>query len=411
MNRVILHSDLNSYFASVECMKNPELKKYPVAVCGNTEERCGIVLAKNNIAKQYNIITGESVCSALSKCHNLVVVSPHYDEYVKYSQLTRRIYDRYTDRIEPFGIDECWLDVTESIKLFGSGEQIANDIRKAVFAELGLTVSVGVSFTKSFSKIGSDIKKPNAVTCFPYESFKTDVWNLPVNMLIGVGYSTIKKLFILGIKTIGDLANYPQEALTNKLGKCGLMLWLCANGLDMSPVQKKDYHTPIKSIGHSSTTICDLDNEEDALNVISELCDNIGYRLRNARLCAYGICVGVRDNSLEVKEFQQKQMLPIRSTRDIAFAAKNIFKSNYSWNKNIRSVSIRVFSLVPYDIPTQLDMFSDTEKINRHEKIDDVIDSIREKYGKQMVYTATHLKELKIPKDKATEKIPCFMYL
>ncbi len=411
MNKTILHSDLNSFFASVECLKNSELKKYPMAVCGNTEERRGIVLAKNAFAKQYGIITGESVASALSKCRGLVIAEPHYDEYVKYSKMTRDIYNRYTDRVEPFGIDECWLDVTESLKLFGSGEKIADEIRKTVLSELGLTVSVGVSFTKSFAKLGSDLKKPNAVTCLPYESFKSDIWCLPVNMLIGVGSATLKKLFLLGIKTIGDLARYPRETLECRLGKCGLMLWLCANGLDLSPVQKKDYHAPIKSIGHSSTTLCDLENETDAFDVITELCDNIGYRIRSAQLCACGVSVGVRDNSLEYREFQQKQAVPIRSTRDIAVVAKKIFKSNYNWDRSIRSICVRLFSLVPYDEPVQLNMFTDTERLKKHEKIDDVIDIIRQRYGKQMVFPATHLKDIKIPKDKSSESIPCFMYM
>lgn len=236
MDRVILHSDMNSFYASVEIMLNPELRNKPVAVGGSTEERHGIILTKNQIAKKYGIKTGMVNWEAKLLCPDLVIITPHYEQYIKYSKMAREIYSRYTDKIEPFGMDECWLDMTESTELFGNGFDIANNIRKTIKSELGLTVSIGVSFNKIFAKLGSDMKKPDAITVINRENYKDKVWNLPVEDLFYVGPATKRKLNSIGVQTIGNLAKFPVNILKDKLGKNGIMLSAYANGADTSPV-------------------------------------------------------------------------------------------------------------------------------------------------------------------------------
>ena len=254
--RKILHSDMNNFYASVECMLNPSLKGYPVAVCGSVEERHGIVLAKNYPAKAYGVATGEAVWQAKEKCPDLIVVPPHYEEYIKYSKLAREIYQRYTNQVEPYGMDECWLDITG----FGVGDPtaVAHEIRNTIKSELGLTVSVGVSFNKIFAKLGSDMKKPDAVTTIPHDTFREKIWSLPASDLLFVGRATKRFLDRFCIRTIGDLANTQPEFLKSHIGVNGLKLWRYANGYDDSPVMKQDYKSPVKSVGHGTTTVEDL---------------------------------------------------------------------------------------------------------------------------------------------------------
>lgn len=225
MLRSILHCDMNNFYASVECMLDPALKKYPIAVCGSVEERHGIVLAKNYKAKAFDVKTGDAVWQAKQKCKDLVVVPPHYEEYIKYSKLARSVYERYTDQVEPYGMDECWLDISGTESLFGSPEKVANEIRETMKFELGLTISVGVSFNKIFAKLGSDMKKPDAVTVIPKDTFKEKIWGLPAADLLGVGRATQRVLDSYCIRTIGDLANNDPEFLRRRLGKNGVVLW------------------------------------------------------------------------------------------------------------------------------------------------------------------------------------------
>lgn len=227
---------MNNFYASVECMLNPKLKGHPVAVCGSTEERHGIVLAKNYEAKAYGIQTGESTYQAQQKCKDLIVVKPHYEQYIKYSKLAREIYNEYTDLVEPFGMDECWLDVTGSTVLFGTGYDIAEKIRTEIKFKLGLTVSIGVSFNKIFAKLGSDMKKPDAITVIEKSSFKNKIWQLPASDLLGVGKATKKKLNYYGIYTIEDLAKSSPDFLKSIIGKNGILLWKYANGTENSSV-------------------------------------------------------------------------------------------------------------------------------------------------------------------------------
>ncbi len=263
MLRSILHCDMNNFYASVECMLDPALKKYPIAVCGSVEERHGIVLAKNYKAKAFDVKTGDAVWQAKQKCKDLVVVPPHYEEYIKYSKLARSVYERYTDQVEPYGMDECWLDISGTESLFGSPEKVANEIRETMKFELGLTISVGVSFNKIFAKLGSDMKKPDAVTVIPKDTFKEKIWGLPAADLLGVGRATQRVLDSYCIRTIGDLANNDPEFLRRRLGKNGVVLWNYANGNDLSLVAKKDFVSPIKSVGHGITTVADLEKASD----------------------------------------------------------------------------------------------------------------------------------------------------
>jgi len=239
MERVILHSDLNGFYASVECLYNPAIRTKPVVVCGNVENRHGIILAKNELAKKFKIRTGEAIWQAKQKCPELVTVPPNFDRYMHFSRAAREIYNRYTDKVEAFGLDECWLDVSGSTKLFGCGEKLAKEIRTVIRDELGLTVSIGVSWNKIFAKLGSDIKKPDAQTVISKENYKKLAWELPASDLLYVGRSTAKKLANYCILTIGDIATTSPEIIKSMLGKWGETLWVFANGKDICTSRRK----------------------------------------------------------------------------------------------------------------------------------------------------------------------------
>ena len=391
MERVILHSDMNNFYASVECMLHPELKGKPVAVCGSTSERHGIVLAKNYEAKAYGVQTGEVTWQAQEKCKDLVIVPPHYDMYIKYSKLARQIYARYTDLIEPFGMDECWLDVTGSQNLFGDGFTMANEIKETIKSELGLTVSVGVSFNKIFAKLGSDMKKPDAVTCIYSNDFKEKIWHLPASDMLGVGFASKRKLDAFGIYTIGQLANADPNVLQASMKSHGLTLWRFANGYDNSPVMEMNYKSPIKSVGHGITTRRDLQNESDVWPVILELSFDIGHKLRENGLSANGVSICVRDTELLSKEWQTQMPLSTQSDTYIATMAFRLFQRCYSWEKDIRSITIRAIDLQEADTPIQIDFFSDRTKVDKLERIDRLIDQIRTKYGEKSILRASLL--------------------
>lgn len=394
MERVILHSDMNSFYASVECMLNPKLKGHPVAVCGATEDRHGIVLAKNIEAKACGIQTGEVVWQAKQKCKDLIVVKPNYENYIKYSKLAREIYSRYTDLVEPFGMDECWLDVTGSTQLFGTGFEIAEKIRKTIKFELGLTVSIGVSFNKIFAKLGSDMKKPDAITVIDKESFKDKIWQLPASDLLGVGRATIKKLNYYGIFTIGDLANTSPDFLKNLLGINGVLLWKYANGTEKSLVTPSDFEVPVKSVGHGITTVRDLQSNNDVWPVILELIQDIGKRLREYKKYASGIAICIRDNELHFKEWQTKLPQQTNSSLYLAKKAYKLFSENYDWNCDIRSVTVRAINLVSEQTPQQIDLFSETQNIEKMERLETVIDNIRERFGKDIIKNAVLCQDI-----------------
>lgn len=406
MKRNILHCDMNNFYASVECMLDPTLKKYPVAVCGSVEERHGIVLAKNYKAKAFNVQTGDAIWQAKQKCKDILIVPPHFEEYIKYSKLARDIYNRYTDCVEPYGMDECWLDISGTESIFGSPEKVANDIRKTIKFELGLTISVGVSFNKIFAKLGSDMKKPDAITVISEESFRTKIWDLPASDLLGVGHSTARTLSSYGIHTIGDLAGTSPDFLQRKFGKNGLKLWRFANGNDTSAVMPTGFVSPIKSIGHGITTVEDLKTEEAVWALFLELSQDIGHKLRVHQKCAEGVAIYIRDNTLYAKQWQKKLAFPTQSPMLIAKSAFDLFKQSYHWNNDIRSVTIQAINLSQQDTPRQLDLFMDTKKIEKQEKLDVCIESIRSRYGKNAIRNAVLFQNLKMPAAKPDITMP-----
>ena len=397
MTRTILHCDMNNFYASVECMLNPALRGRPVAVCGETEDRHGIVLAKNYEAKAYGIITGEPVVKARQKCPTLSVVPPHYERYMEISRRAKAIYDSFTDLVEPFGLDECWLDVTGSRRLFGSGEEIAHTVRERIKAELGVTASVGVSFNKVFAKLGSDMKKPDAVTVIPPESFREVIWHLPASELLGVGRATAPKLAVLGIHTIGDLAKYPCACLEAKLGKCGGELWRFANGLDTSAVVPRDPEALDKTAGHGITTLRDLVSSEEVWPVMLELAQNIGHRLHVYGKRATGVAIAIRDRRLVTRQWQCKLPYPCRSPLRIAQEAFSLFRRSYAWLNPIRSVTVRAIGLVSADQPYQLDLFTDTARVEKRERLEQTVEVLREKYGPGIIRNAVLLHNPKMP--------------
>ncbi len=399
----ILHCDMNNFYASVECMLNPELKQHPIAVCGSVEERHGIVLAKNYKAKAYGVQTGDAVWQARQKCKDIVIVPPHYDEYLKYSRLAHDIYDRYTDLVEPFGMDECWLDITGSTFLFGDARKIAEEIRAATKRELGLTISIGVSFNKVFAKLGSDMKKPDAITEIPFESYKEKIWDLPASDMIGVGRATKKKLESRCIYTIGDLAKYDPKSLKYMLGINGVKLWRFANGMDNSSVSPSEYTAPIKSIGHGITCVEDLTNNHDVFKVILEMTQNISKKLKENALLARGVCLTVRDNKLYSKSYRGKLDYASHSAKELTEAAYELFVKNYRWYCDIRSITVTAINLIPDNMPEQLDFFCNTDRREKTEQIENTISEIRRRFGQGSVTYACLLGETKMPIHKSID--------
>jgi DNA polymerase-4 len=380
MNRVILHIDLNNFYASVECLYNPEIRDRPVAVCGSQSTRHGIVLAKNNLAKKFGVMAGDAVWEARAKCPGLVVVRPSYMRYLRFSMLARKIYENYTNLIEAFGIDENWLDVTESTKLFGSGESIADALRKRVRNELGVTASVGVSFNKVFAKLGSDMKKPDATTVISEENYREKIWGLPVGDMIYVGPSTRRKLTNIGIRTIGELAGAPPRFLEGHFGQWGRTLWIFANGYDESPVTRLDFQPGIKGIGNSLTTPHDLRTNDDVKILTYVLADSVAERLRRHQLKGRTVQVYIRSNDLSSIERQGQLSQYTCTSSDIAEKALEIFSRSWDWSKTIRTLGIRVTGVVMKDDCGQISLFDDDRRLRR-EQLETSIDSIRRRFG------------------------------
>jgi DNA polymerase-4 len=401
---------MNSFYASVEMMLDPSLKGKAVAVCGATEERHGIVLAKSELAKKYGVKTGMVNWEAKQRCPGLILVPPQYDQYLKYSKLAHQIYYRYTDLVEPFGMDECWLDMTGS-GAYGTGEEIAQKIRTACREELGLTVSIGVSFNKIFAKLGSDLKKPDAVTSITKDDFREKVWPLAASEMIYVGRATEAKLARHGIKTIGELAAIPQEILQQWFGVNGLKLWAYANGTDNSRVMHKDFVSPVKSIGHGITCTADLENEEEVHRVLLELAQDVGHRLRVHELCAQGVQVSVRGNDLLGAQFQCKLPFRTQLPSEIASAGFRLFQERYRWGTDVRSVCIRAIDLTPKNDVEQLSVFVDTARRDKRARLEDAIEELRDRFGKRAITYATLLGDLKMPDDgRHSVKMPGLMY-
>ena len=414
MERTILHCDMNNFYASVECMLNPSLRGHPVAVGGDVENRHGIILAKNYEAKRFGIQTGEALWQAKQKCPKLIIVPPHYEEYLKYSRLAHSIYADYTDLIEPYGMDEVWMDVSGSTKAFGSGEVIANTLRERIKYELGLTISVGVSFCKVFAKLGSDMKKPDAVTVIPKDSFRDIIWDLPASDMLGVGRSTEKFLSSYGIHTIGQLANAYPDLMQRKLGKNGMVLLAFANGEDRSKVAPQDYEPPMKSIGHGITTMQDLENNAEVWNIMLALTQDIGHKLRVYNKNAAGVAIYIRyivDKQIAGKQWQCQLPVRTHSAAIIAKEAYRLFERSYGWEYPIRSVTVRAINLCSQDLPEQLQFFSDAATVERKEKLETAIEDIRRRFGKYSIQPACLCQNIKMPTDREVElRMPTGMF-
>ncbi len=388
----------------MECLYNPDIRDKPVAVCGSQSTRHGIVLAKNYIAKKYNIKTGEPIWEAKKKCPSLVIVRPNYLLYLRFSKLAIDIYKRYTDLIEPFGIDECWLDVTNSVRLFGYGVDIAFKIKEEIKEELGITASVGVSYNKIFAKLGSDMKKPDAVTEITECNFKDIVWPLPVSNLMYVGPSTKVKLNRAGILSIGDLARTTPSFLIHHLGKWGEMLWVFANGYDDSSVTRAGHEPIIKGIGNSLTTPRDLTCNEDVKILFYVLADSVAQRLRRHNLKGKTIQITIRDSDMETIDRQGQLPYYTSISAEIAEKALEIFLKSWDWSKNIRLLGVRVSKLITADSYIQLSFFEDDTRTKR-QLLESSIDKIRARYGHYSVQRALLLKDSSLNGNPAEENV------
>ena len=389
MDRTILHCDLNGFFASVELLSHPELSDKPVAVCGNPENRHGIILAKNEIAKAYNVKTAETIWQAKKKCPDLVLLPPHHELYSYYSKKINEIYLRFTNQVEPFGIDESWLDVTNSKMLFGDGKKIADTIREVIKKEFNLTVSVGVSFNKVFAKLGSDYKKPDATTVISKENFKQIVFPLPASDLLYVGKSVLAKLKSIGIKTIGDIAACDREMLIKLLGKHGAMLYEYATGEDNSPVLDY-YHRPeIKSVGNGTTFPHDLTELDEIKSGIMQLCETISQRLIKYGFKAGNLQVSAKYANFKTINRQAPLIRPTLSAIELYNAAIDIITVSDILQKPIRTLTVTAGALCNSDSEIQLSIIDeDNENHKKHEMLAKTVSKINTKFGTGKVSSA-----------------------
>ena len=388
--RVIFHCDLNCFFASVELLDKPALWDVPVAVCGDPKSRHGIILAKNEPAKKRGVQTAETVWQAKKKCPVLVLLPPHHELYEVYSRRVNEIYGRFTDLVEPFGIDESWLDVTGSLHLFGGDARaLADRIRATVKAETGLTVSVGVSFNKVFAKLGSDLKKPDATTVIPPEGWRDIVWPLPVGDMLFAGRSTQRVLGQYGIETIGQLAACPEEMAEQLLGKMGGQLWRYANGLDNSPVRPGHQHEPVKSVGNGTTFPADLVRWEQIRQGLAPLCDSVATRLRRQRLYAGGVSVTLKGADFKTVSRQMRLDEPTHLMRDIWDTAQELARQIWKAPTPIRAMTVTALYVTEDgQAYRQLDLLGQTsaKRSVRQEKLESAVDAIREKYGSGAIH-------------------------
>ena len=385
-DRVILHCDMNGFFASVELLSHPELRDRPMAVCGSPDKRHGIILAKNELAKKAGVVTAETVWQALKKCPDLQFVPPHMSKYKHYSRLINEIYQRFTDMVEPFSIDESWLDVTASRSLFGSGKVIADTIRETVKRELGLTLSAGVSFNKIFAKMGSEYKKPDATTLITRENYRQLLWPLPAREMFFVGKVTAKKLSASGINTIGDIALANPDVLEHMLGKQGRPLWEYTTGLDNSPVARSGEAEKIKSVGNGVTFTRDLLTEEDLITAVTSLSDTVAGRLRKYGMKACGVKVDIKDPYFKVISRQKQLFSPTNLAFDLSRAALEIIHASWKTGSPIRMLTITGINLTDEIFDEQLSLFSgDSKSRIKDEQVERTMDKVRKKYGSSSI--------------------------
>lgn len=385
-----MHVDINSCYANIELLYRPKLRGLPVVVGGDPEARHGIVLAKSQEAKAYGIQTGQVLWQAKQKCPGLVILPPNYALYLRFSHLIRELFNEYTDQVEPFGLDECWLDVSGSLHLFGTGEEIAEQIRNRVREELGITVSIGVSWNKIFSKLGSDYKKPDAVTVISKDNFRKIVWPLPAEDLLYVGRATKVKLYKYGITTIGGVAQAEPALLQSWFGKWGLILSCFANGTDTSPVGRMGDEAVIKGMGNSTTTPRDLVNCQDAKSVFYNLSESVAARLREQGLVGRTIQISLRDNTLFSFERQMKLQRATCLSSEICYAAMALLEENYHWERPLRSIGVRITDLAGAHDNVQLSIFGDEAQRDKLERLERSIDDVRRRFGHYSIGRAVY---------------------
>ncbi len=392
-DRTILHCDLNGFYASVECLLNPRYRDVPMAVAGNPENRHGIILAKNELAKKYGVKTAETIWQARQKCPDLVLAPPHRDEYVRFSKLVNRIYGDYTDLCEPFGIDESWLDVTGVRHLFGDGEQIAATLRERIRSELGLTISVGVSFNKIFAKLGSDYKKPDATTVILRENYKSILWPLPVDALLFVGRSAKETLNKMYITTIGQLAQSDREYVSRRLGKLGEMIHDYANGLDDSPVRPASGEHDMKSVGNGMTFRRNLIGIEDIRTAVGHLAEEVAGRMRRYGVKCRTIAVTIRDPNFRTISRQTQMEIPTYLARDLREASLSLIRRGWNLRAPIRMLTITAASLVDADSAAeQTSLFEDNGARQKQERLEATVAKLRDRFGKDAVEPGNLLK-------------------
>ncbi len=385
MERVILHCDQNCFFASVELLSHPDLRDVPMAVCGDPASRHGIILAKNEPAKRFGIQTAETVWQARRKCPSLVLLPPHHKLYREYSVRVNELYGQYTDLVEPFGIDESWLDITGSMHLFGGDPvAIADELRRRVREELGLSISVGVSFNKIFAKLGSDYKKPDATTLISPENWQEIVWPLPVGAMLFVGRSAQHTLAQYGVETIGQLAACRPEMLEKLLGKLGRQLHEYANGLDRSPVRPQAEREPVKSVGNGTTFPHDLTRWEEVRAGLAALSDSVAMRLRRQGLYCSGVQVTIKDSSFCSISRQKRLESPTRLMKDIQRAAMELTRSAWRAPTPIRMLTVTALHITESaESFEQLDLLGAGRAVSdaRQEKLESAVRAIRDKFG------------------------------
>jgi len=384
MGRFILHCDLNNFYASVESLYDVGVRNKPLVVVGDEKKRHGIVLAKNYIAKSFGVKTGDTVWEARQKCGpELVCKQARFDLYLYVSRLVKNIYREYSDRVESFGIDEAWIDISHLASSDNEAQKIADNIRCRVVSEVGLTISVGVSFNKVFAKLGSDMKKPNATTLISRDNYKEFIWKLPVEDLLYVGRATHNKFKKANIVTIGDLANTSQKYLNLILGKVGIELWKFANGQDVSEVASIKDAEKIKSFGNSSTCPIDLTTNDQVKSVIYVLAESVAERMRHKNYYGTTVCLWVKDCSLNSFERQIALKSATNVSSDIADAAYKLFLENYDWLLDVRAIGVRITNLTYGNI--QCDFFCGFEKLNKNQNLDKTIESLRERFGYNII--------------------------
>ena len=389
MERVILHCDLNAFYASVELLAYPELRGQPVAVCGDPESRHGIILAKNEAAKRFGVKTAETIWQARQKCPELVLLPPHREQYRQYSRRMNEIYGQYTDLVEPFGIDESWLDITGSMHLFGNdAAAIADAIRARAARELGLTLSVGVSFNKVFAKLGSDYRKPDATTVISPENWREMVWPLPVGSLLYAGPAAQRALGQYGVRTIGQLAHVEPARPEHLLGKLGSQLWEYANGLDKSPVRPQHVKEPVKSVGNSCTFPENLTTRAQIRRGTAMLCDSVAGRLREQGLYCGAVQIGLKDAAFHSVSRQKQLPASTHLMRELLDAAMELIDRTWKPPTPIRLINVTALALTDRrETYEQLDLLAPqrTEESAKLERLESAIDSLRKKYGSQVI--------------------------